>query len=109
MAQKPLSFYSTNLDSPRVTFREALLKGQAPDKGLYLPDRIPVLAEDEIVSYTEMPYAGIAYEISRKYLKGEIRDVDLMKICVDSYDYEVPLEKVYDRKYVLRLDRGPTA
>jgi threonine synthase len=109
MSHKPLLFYSTNQKSPPVTFRQALLKGQAPDRGLYMPNQVPVLMEDELVAYTEMPYPGIAYEIARKYLRGEIPDVDLMRICVDSYNYEIPLEQVYERKYILRLDRGPTA
>lgn len=39
--EKSILFYSTNRKSPPVTFREALLKGQAPDKGLYMPESIP--------------------------------------------------------------------
>ncbi len=34
---------------------------------------------------------------------------DLRQITEDSYNYEVPLEQVFDGKYIMRLDQGPTA
>jgi threonine synthase len=104
-----LKFYSTNGDAPKVGFREALLKGQAPDKGLYMPEVIPTIPMDEIRSFARMSYPGIAYAVTSRFLKGEIPDDVLKEIVEDAYDYEVPLEKVCERKYVMRLDQGPTA
>ena len=106
---RPVLFYSTNLTSPPVTFSAALLKGQAPDKGLYMPENIPGISPDEIAGYTGKPYHEIAFDVARRFLAGEIPDSDLFDIAKDSYNFEVPLEKVHDRKYVMRLDRGPTA
>lgn len=42
-------------------------------------------------------------------MRGQIEDEDLLAITKEAYDYAVPLEKVYDNKYVMRLDQGPTA
>jgi len=105
----PILFYSTNLKASKVTFREALLKGIAPDKGLYMPQEIPVLSPETIKSFYDLDYHEIAYQVARPFLRGQIPDEDLKRITKDSYDYEVPLEKVYDNKYVMRLDQGPTA
>jgi threonine synthase len=102
-------FYSTNHKAKPLTFSEALLQGLAPDKGLYMPEHIPVVSSKEIDHFTEKEYHEIAFEISRKYLARQISDNDLMAIVKDAYDYEVPLEPVYERKYILRLDQGPTA
>jgi threonine synthase len=33
----------------------------------------------------------------------------LSALCREAYNFEVPIEKVSDRKYILRLDQGPTA
>ena len=44
-------FRSTNRKAPLVGFKEALLRGQAPDYGLYMPVEIPKLAEEEIESF----------------------------------------------------------
>ncbi|MEI7499125.1 MAG: threonine synthase [Bacteroidota bacterium] len=107
--ERSLLYYSTNLVAERVTFRQALLKGQAPDKGLYLPDSIPEISLDEISHYSGMPYYEIAYDIIRRFMIGEIDDGDLISLVRNAYDYPVPLEKVYDRKYLMRLDQGPTA
>jgi threonine synthase len=107
--EKPILLYSTNLKAKPVTFSEALLKGLAPDKGLFMPVEIPVLTKDEIDSFSAMEYHEIAFTIGKKFLKGEISDSELMAIVKDAYDYSVPLENAYDNKYVMRLDQGPTA
>jgi threonine synthase len=106
---KPLLFYSTNLKAEKLSFHEALLKGQAPDKGLYMPEFIPVITKKELIGYKNKSYAEIAFAVTGKFLKGEIPEDDLMHIVTEAYDYEVPLEKVSDRKYIMRLDQGPTA
>jgi threonine synthase len=107
--EKQISFYSTNLMAAPVPFHEALLKGLAPDKGLFMPEYIPQLSMDEIRSFSDMDYPEIAFHVSRKFLQGVIPEDDLLAITKDAYNYEVPLEHVYDRKYVMRLDQGPTA
>jgi len=106
---KPLQFYSTNLNAKNLSFHEALLMGQAPDKGLYMPVAIPEIPLDEIEGFRTMDYREIAYNVTRRFLAGEIPEDELKAITWDSYDYEVPLEKVFGRNYVMRLDRGPTA
>lgn len=106
---KPISFYSTNLKANPVTFSEALLKGLAPDKGLFMPEEIPTLSKEEIDSFSKMEYYEIAYHVGKKFLRGQISDDELLALVKDAYNYDVPLEKVYDNKYVMRLDQGPTA
>jgi len=107
--EESILFYSTNLQAAPVTFSQALLKGQAPDKGLYMPMTIPVIPLEEIYGFAEKPYHQIAFEVTRRFLTGEIPDDDLLAIVNDAYDYDVPLEHVCDRKFVMRLDQGPTA
>lgn len=104
-----IKFYSTNRKSPSLSFREALLQGQAPDKGLYMPEVIPQLDAEEIISFINKPYPEIAFDVTWKYLEGELPPSELRRIVNESYNYPVPLEPVYERKYVMRLDQGPTA
>jgi len=106
---KHILFYSTNLVAAPVPFDEALLKGLAPDKGLFMPEYIPRMEKEEILALTDMEYPEIAFRVARKFLHGVITDDELLAITKDAYDYEVPLELVYDRNYVMRLDQGPTA
>jgi threonine synthase len=102
-------FFSTNQKSPPLTFSRALLQGLAPDKGLYMPEHIPGISMEEIESFTGKEYYEIAFDVSRKFLEGEISDTDLTNIVKDAYNYDIPLEAVYERKYIMRLDQGPTA
>lgn len=104
-----LSFYSTNLNAPDVTLRDALLTGQAPDKGLYMPREIPEVPLEEIVGFRELGYPEIAFRVLRRYAAGLIPDPELARLCEECYDYEVPLERVYGNNWLMRLDRGPTA
>jgi threonine synthase len=102
-------FRSTNGKSPAVNLREALLQGLAPDRGLYLPDEFPQMRAEEIAAFAQLPYHEIAFRILSKFTNGILSDADLAAVCRDAYNYDIPLEKVYDRVHVMRLDRGPTA
>ena len=109
MHNKIIKYYSTNGKAPLVSFGEALLKGLAPDRGLYMPDSIPVMDEGLLKRLAGKPYHEIAFEIAGLFLSNEIGESDLLAMVTDAYNFEVPLENVYERKYIMRLDRGPTA
>lgn len=105
----PLLFRSTNGQSPAVNLREAFLAGLAPDRGLYFPETFPRLTPAEIAAFAALPYHEIAFRIVSRYTQGIIPDAALAGLCRDAYNFAVPLEKVYDRVHVMRLDQGPTA
>jgi threonine synthase len=107
--QEPILFYSTNGRAEPVTFRDALLKGLAPDKGLFMPQQIPTLTQQEIAGFVGLPYHEIAFAVCGKFLQGQILDQELAALTKDAYDFPVPLELVEGRRYVMRLDQGPTA
>jgi threonine synthase len=108
MTEKIL-YYSTNTKAAKVSFGEALLKGLAPDKGLYMPDHIPAIDPETLKGLRGKTYPEIAYAVARNFLRDEISDQELKALVEDAYDFSVPLEKVYDRNYIMRLDQGPTA
>ncbi len=105
----PIKYYSTNLKAPEVGFSEALLKGLAPDGGLYMPVSFPKLSADELASFSNKEYYEIAFTVLSKFLGTEIPATDLLNLCKDAYNFDIPLEKVAYRKYIMRLDQGPTA
>lgn len=104
-----IKYYSTNLQSEKVSFRDALLQGQAPDRGLYMPESIPQLTREQIWEFRNKEYYEIAYEVISRFTQDEIPAADLMAIVKDAYNFQVPLENVYNRNYIMRLDQGPTA
>jgi threonine synthase len=106
---EPLLFCSTNGKAVAVDLREALLKGQAPDRGLYLPQQFPRLTPEEIAAFARLSYPEIAFEVLRQFTVGTVDDATLRTLCADAYNYDVPLEQVHGRVHVMRLDQGPTA
>lgn len=104
-----IHYHSTNLKSDPVTFKQALLKGLAPDKGLYMPEMIPSMSPDEIQELSRLEYHEIALRVTYKFLENQIPKEELARIVKDAYNFPVPLEKIYSRHYVMRLDQGPTA
>jgi len=109
LRNKEIKYYSTNRKSPGVSFREALLKGLAPDGGLYFPDSIPGIGKDELKDLAGLEYHQVASSVLGKYTGGEISHNDLDALCRDAYNFDIPLEKVVHRRYIMRLDMGPTA
>jgi threonine synthase len=104
-----MKYFSTNGNVKEVSFREALLKGLAPDGGLFMPDNIPVFSKDELKEFSSKEYHEIASEVISRFACNEIPRNEIEKLCRDAYNFSVPLEKVTGRKYILRLDQGPTA
>jgi len=114
-----IRYYSTNrdLESPagvtpfreKVSFKDALLMGQAPDEGLFMPDGIPHLTPKNILALKGKPYRETALLVTYAFLHDEIDRTVLEGIVEDSYPFKVPLERVSGRHYVMRLDQGPTA
>jgi threonine synthase len=107
--KQPILYYSTNGNSNKVSFSEALLKGLAPDRGLYMPDHLPVFNKEMLDSLSGKPYHEIAFIIAREFLHDEIPENELKRLVKDAYNFTVPLEHVVERKYIMRLDQGPTA
>ncbi len=104
-----LQFYSTNGQSPAVNLRDAFLNGQAPDRGLYMPEKFPRLSSGEIAGFAKLSYHEIAFRVLSKFTEEIIPDADLAVICRQAYNFDIPLEKIYDRVFLMRLDQGPTA
>jgi threonine synthase len=83
--------------------------GQAPDEGLFMPTRIPRLSKKDILELKEKSYYEVAYEILRRFLSHDIKDKELKAITKDAYNFNIPIEKLDQNTYIVRLDKGPTA
>ncbi|MBP6732875.1 MAG: threonine synthase, partial [Chitinophagales bacterium] len=101
-------YYSTNNNSPKVDFKEATIKGQAPDKGLYFPERIPMLSKEFLASFKQKSKADIAFEVIRPYAGDTIAESDLHQICEHTVNFDFPLVRVTDSISSLELFHGPT-
>lgn len=102
-------YHSTNRLAPEVTFREALLKGLAPDGGLYMPSHIPEISRKDLLSFCLKDYAGTAASVLGNLLGDEVDIDELAGICNEIYSFDVPVENITGKTWIARLDQGPTA
>ena len=109
MSSAPTLFASTNRSASRTDLRGALLQGQAADRGLFVPVTVPPLAAGDLAALVGRSYAEVAWLVLRRFTAGMLDDGRLRALCEDAYGFEVPLERVEGRRWLMRLDRGPTA
>jgi len=103
-----MKYYSTNHTSPVVSFREATIKGQAPDKGLYFPERIPAIPEEMIKNINRFSNEDIAYRVIAPYVGEAIPETELQRIVSETVNFDIPLVTVTDNIAALELYHGPT-
>lgn len=102
-----MKFVSTRGKAPAVTASEAIMQGLAPDGGLYVPQSFPALthlAIHEISSYPEL-----AFEVLAPFFEDDPLKDDLAEICMDAFNFPVPLVTLRGQEAVLELFHGPTA
>src|SRR5262245_59781177 len=103
-----MKYYSTNKQSELVSFKEATIRGQAPDKGLYFPETIPQFDNSFIEGIEKLSNEEIAFHVIKPYIGNEINEQDLFKIVCETVNFPIPLVNVSADIYSLELFHGPT-
>jgi threonine synthase len=101
-------FYSLHHQSPPVSFREAAIQGQAPDKGLYFPSNIPLLDAALVRELKTMPIHELCYRVMQPYVGDSMDEYTLRDIIEATINFPFPLVKVNDQAFALELFHGPT-
>jgi threonine synthase len=101
-------YYSTNGNAPLASFKEATINGQAPDKGLYFPEAIPLLPESFIKNIETYTNEAIAYDVIKPYAVASIPEQVLQNIVEETVNFPIPLVPVNERISSLELFHGPT-
>ena len=103
-----MNYYSTNKQAPIATLEEAVVKGLAGDKGLYMPERIVRLDSQVIEQMKEQSFHEIACTVARAFFGEDVEPETLDQIVCDTLAFETPVVEVKDPIYSLELFHGPT-
>ena len=103
-----MNYYSTNKQAPIATLEEAVVKGLAGDKGLYMPERIVRLDPQVIEQMKEQSFHEIACTVARAFFGEDVEPETLDQIVCDTLAFETPVVGVKDPIYSLELFHGPT-
>ena len=103
-----MKYYSTNRLAPLATLEEAVVKGLAGDKGLYMPEKIKALPSSFFEKMKDMSFQEISYVVADAFF-GEDVDADTLKqIVYDTLPFDAPVVHVNNSIYSLELYHGPT-
>ena len=103
-----MKFYSTHKQTPAVSFREAVILGQSPDKGLFMPSELPVYPKGFMEAVPRLSREEIAVEVMKPYAKADLPVPVLADICAAAVDFPMPLVELKKSVYALELFHGPT-
>jgi threonine synthase len=103
-----MKFRSTLRRSPEVSLRDAVLRGSAPDGGLYMPVEMPRLPADFSGRLRSLSFPELAREVGALFLGDDIPPAALTEIVTCAFDFPVPLVPLTERLHILELFHGPT-
>ena len=101
-------YYSLNNPQLTAPFREAVIQGIAPDKGLYVPEKISALPVAFFEEIENMTHQEIAFNAIHQFVKEDIPDVALHDILKKVLDFDFPVVPVEEHVGTLELFHGPT-
>ena len=103
-----MKYYSTNGQASFATLQDAVVKGLASDKGLYMPERIKLLPQAFYDHIEDLSFQEIAYRVADAFFGEDVPSETLKQIVYDTLSFDVPVVKVKDNIYSLELFHGPT-
>jgi len=103
-----MKFYSTNSSKHFVSLQEAVIKGLAPDNGLYMPERIPTFSQEFINSLSEKSFREIAFAVAKEFVGEDVSSDQLKNIIDHTISFDAPLVEVEKNIFALELFHGPT-
>ena len=101
-------YYSTNHNATRATLREAVIRGLAEDRGLYMPEVIKQLPKDFFEEIADLTFQEVAYRVADAFFGEDVPADDLRRIVYDTLQFDTPIVRVEENIYALELFHGPT-
>ena len=100
-----MKYISTKNNEEKIMASEALRRGIAPDKGLYIPTELPDFS-DRILPEN---FVDLAYEVIKPFFMNDVLAPRLKEICENAFTFDIPLVNLEKEAEVLELFHGPTA
>ena len=103
-----MNYYSLNHIAPNTTFENAVVKGLAPDRGLYFPETITPLEASFFETIETLSNEAIAFEAIKQFISPEIPEDVLKTIVSETLSFDFPVVNLTESISTLELFHGPT-
>ena len=103
-----MKYYSLNHNSKPCSFADAVKKGLAPDRGLYFPEKIPILPKKFFNEIQDYSIPEMAFKVIKPFIGKQINNNKLLEIVKETLDFKFPVVEITNSIAALELFQGPT-
>jgi threonine synthase len=103
-----MKYYSLNHNSKPCSFADAVKKGLAPDRGLYFPEKIPILPKKFFNEIQDYSIPEMAFKVIKPFIGKQINNNKLLEIVKETLDFKFPVVEITNNIAALELFQGPT-
>lgn len=103
-----MQYYSTTNRELNVSLLEAVLKGLAPDNGLFMPSKIPTFPESWMAELSNLSFREIGYRVIDALFSSDLTAKQIQELVDHTLTFDAPLVQVEQNVFSLELFHGPT-
>ncbi|MGC1907614.1 MAG: threonine synthase [Candidatus Acidiferrum sp.] len=103
-----MRYRSTSRQAPLTSLRGAVLRGLAPDGGLYMPVEIARRSPEELEQFRALPFTEVCFRVVTPFAAPDVPEDVLWQIVSESINFPVKLVSLSPGLHILELFHGPT-
>lgn len=103
-----MRYRSTSRQAPLTSLRGAVLRGLAPDGGLYMPVEIARHSPAELEEFRRLPFTEVCFRVAKPFAAPEVPEEILWQVVSEAISFPVKLVSLSPALHVLELFHGPT-
>jgi threonine synthase len=103
-----MRYRSTSRKAPLTSLRGAVLRGLAPDGGLYMPAEIARHSQEELDEFRKLPFTEVCFRVVRPFATPDVPEEVLWRIVSEAINFPVRLVSLSPGLHILELFHGPT-
>jgi len=103
-----LRYRSTSRKAPLTSLRGAVLRGLAPDGGLYMPAEIARHSPEELEEFRGLPFTEVCFRVARPFATPDVPEEVLWQVVSEAINFPVNLVSLSPGLHILELFHGPT-
>jgi threonine synthase len=103
-----MRYRSTGRQAPLTSLRGAVLRGLAPDGGLYMPAEIARRSPEELEEFRRLPFTEVCFRVVRPFAGPELPEEVLWQVVSEAINFPVKLVSLSPGLHILELFHGPT-
>jgi len=101
-------YRSTSRQAPLTSLRGAVLRGLAPDGGLYMPAEIARRSPGELEEFRRLPFTEVCFRVVTPFAGPEVPEEILWQVVSEAINFPVKLISLSPALHILELFHGPT-